>query len=111
NHITYMLFENLLENTGAKVRRAETAQQSVDLVKALPELDLVLMDVRLPDFTGWEAAKLIKKFRSDLPVVIQTANATVEDKIKTFQAGCDAYLTKPIIKKEFYGALSKLLCR
>ncbi|MDD5698367.1 MAG: PAS domain S-box protein [Victivallaceae bacterium] len=109
NHVTFMLFENLLENTGAKIYRAETAQQSVDLVKQLPDLDLVLMDVRLPDFTGWEAAKLIKKYRPDLPVAIQTANATVEDKIKTFQAGCEAYLTKPIIKKEFYGTLAKLL--
>ncbi len=109
NHISFMLLENLLEDTGAKILRAETAQQSVDMANANNDLDLVLMDVRLPDFTGWEAAKIIKKDNPDLPIIAQTANANSEDKIKTFQAGCEAYLTKPIIKKEFYDTIKKCL--
>ena len=109
NHVGFMLLKNLLENTGAKVLRAETAQQAIDMVKTVPELDLILMDVRLPDFTGWEASKIIKKSNPGLPIVIQTANATVEDEIKSFQAGCDAHLTKPIIKKQFYSTLEKFL--
>ena len=109
NHISFMLLENLLENTGVKILRAETAQQSVDITDKNKDFDLVLMDVRLPDFTGWEAAKIIKKTNPDLPIIAQTANANSEDKIKTFQAGCEAYLTKPIIKKEFYDTIKKCL--
>ena len=109
NHISFMLLENLLESTGAKILRAETAQQSVDMTEKNKDLDLVLMDVRLPDFTGWEAAKIIKKANPELPIIAQTANANSEDKIKTFQAGCEAYLTKPIIKKEFYDTIKKCL--
>jgi CheY-like chemotaxis protein len=109
NNISFMLLENLLEETGVKILRAETAQQSIDIVKANNDLDLVLMDVRLPDFTGWEAAKIIKKDNPGLPIIAQTANANSEDKIKTFQAGCEAYLTKPIIKKEFYDTIKKCL--
>ncbi len=108
-HITFMLLENLLENTGAKVHRAKSAQQSVDMAKSIVDLDLILMDVRLPDFSGWEASRMIKKANPALPIIVQTANASAEDKIKTFQAGCDAYLTKPIIKKEFYATLEKFL--
>lgn len=109
NHISFMLLENLLENTGVKILRAETAQQSVDMTEKNKGFDLVLMDVRLPDFTGWEAAKIIKKANPDLPIIAQTANANSEDRIKTFQAGCEAYLTKPIIKKEFYDTIKKCL--
>ena len=109
NRVSYMLLENLLENNRANVHHAETAQESVDKAEELSDLDLVLMDVRLPDFTGWEASKIIKKSRPDLPIIIQTANATEEDKIKTFQSGCNAYLPKPIIKKKFYTLLDKFL--
>ncbi len=109
NNISFMLLENLLEETGVKILRAETAQQSIDMAEANDDLDLILMDVRLPDFTGWEAARIIKQNNPDLPIIAQTANANSEDKIKTFQAGCEAYLTKPIIKKEFYDTIKKCL--
>ncbi|MCK4983246.1 MAG: response regulator, partial [Victivallaceae bacterium] len=109
NHISFMLLENLLEDTGVKIFRAESAQQSMDMAESIDNLDLILMDVRLPDFTGWEAAKIIKKNYPDLPIIAQTANANASDKIKTFQAGCEAYLTKPIIKKEFYDTIKKCL--
>jgi PAS domain S-box-containing protein len=109
NHITYMLLRNLLEDTGALVCHAETAQQGIDIAQSKNDLDLILMDVRLPDFSGWEASKTIKKVKPDLPIVVQTANATEEDKIKSFQAGCDAYLPKPIIKKQFYSTLAELI--
>jgi PAS domain S-box-containing protein len=111
NYISFMLLENLLEETGVKILRAETAQQSIDIAESNNDIDLILMDVRLPDFTGWEAAKIIKKSNPDLPIVAQTANANSEDKIKTFQAGCEAYLTKPIIKKEFYDTIKECLER
>ena len=109
NHISFMLLENLLESTGVKILRAETAQQSIDMTEENDDLDLVLMDVRLPDFTGWEAARIIKKSHHDLPIIAQTANANAVDKSKTFQVGCEAYLTKPIIKEEFYETIKKCL--
>lgn len=108
NQISYMLLENILEPTGARILHAETAQEGINMAEA-DDIDLILMDVRLPDFTGWEASKIIKKAKPDLPIVVQTANANAEDKIKTFQAGCEAYLTKPIIKKQFYATLEKCL--
>ena len=79
------------------------------MAESIDNLDLILMDVRLPDFTGWEAAKIIKKNNPNLPIIAQTANANSNDKRKTFQAGCEAYLTKPIIKKEFYATIEKCL--
>ena len=58
--------------------------------------DLVLMDVRLPEMSGFEATKIIKSEFPDLPVIIQTAYAMKGDMEKAYQAGCDDYLSKPV---------------
>lgn len=61
--------------------------------------DLVLMDVRMPVMSGFEATRIIKSEFPNLPVIIQTAYAMKGDIDKAFQAGCDDYLSKPISLK------------
>jgi len=60
------------------------------------EIDIVLMDLKLPLMTGIEATKKIKKIRPELPIIAQTAYAFSEDKKVALQAGCDGFITKPI---------------
>jgi len=50
----------------------------------------------MPIMTGFEATKLIKEFRPDLPIVAQTAYSTREEKEQAFLAGCDDFISKPI---------------
>ncbi len=107
DQINFMLLKTLVEKTGATVIHAETATDAVDKGLHLPDLALVLMDVRLPDFTGWEATRLIKEKRPDLPIIAQTANAMNEDREKSFQVGCDGYIKKPISKEIFYRTLDQ----
>lgn len=68
-------------------------------------VDLVLMDVRLPQMTGLEATRIIKLEIPDLPVIIQTAYAMKGDREKAFEAGCDDYLTKPVSLKDLKGKI------
>jgi len=70
---------------------------------------LVLMDIKMPDLNGYEATKLIKKFRPELPIIAQTAYALYGDDIKAKEAGCDEYITKPIRKKELFELIDKYL--
>ena len=60
------------------------------------KIQLVLMDVRLPDMTGYEATRMIKSVDSGVKVIVQTAYSTLEDKRKALDAGCDEYISKPI---------------
>ena len=62
--------------------------------------DLILMDVQLPDMSGFEATRIIKSEFPDIPVIIQTAFAMKEDRDKAFNAGCDDYMSKPVPLKE-----------
>ena len=58
---------------------------------------------------GFEATKLIKEFRSDLPIVAQTAYSTKEEKGQAFSAGCDDFISKPINKEILNGIINKYL--
>ncbi|HNY07053.1 MAG TPA: ATP-binding protein [Bacteroidales bacterium] len=92
----YYLLKIMLRSTQAKTLWALNGQESVDMVKQYPEISLVLMDIRMPVMNGYEATRLIKKMRPDLPVIAQTAYSLDGDKNKSFEAGCDEYVTKPV---------------
>ncbi|NOQ25713.1 MAG: response regulator [Bacteroidales bacterium] len=88
------------------------AEDGNEAVKACSEnhnIDLVLMDIKMPDMNGYEATKLIKKKRPELIVVAQTAHAVSEDKEKALKAGCDDFITKPIIQKDLIRIINKAL--
>lgn len=64
------------------------------------EVDLVLMDMKLPEMNGYEATRLIKDYKPTVPVIAVTACAMLEDRRRCKIAGCDGYLPKPIMPGE-----------
>ncbi len=88
--------EVLLE-TGAKLICCVTADEAIKLVKINKDIDLVLLDIKLPHKNGFFAAQEILKIRKDLPIIAQTAYALVGDKQKCLDVGCVDYLSKPTL--------------
>ncbi len=86
----------LFRESKMNIFTASNGQEAVDSVKSNPEIDIVLMDLKMPVMDGFEATRLIKAFRPDLPIIAQTAFAFSDDKAKALAAGCDNYITKPI---------------
>ncbi len=105
----YVFIEEALKKTGAKIIWATDGQQAVEVVKGNPEINLVLMDIKMPNLDGYEATKIIKKMRADLPVIAQTAYAMSDERDLSMQAGCDEYLTKPIRPKKLLRKINQLL--
>ena len=103
----YLLLQKSLEKTNAKLLRAETGKDAVNYCKSHPEIDVVLMDIRMPIMDGIEATSQIKAFKSDLPIIVQTAFTMSSEKEKSFKAGCDDYISKPINIKELYATICK----
>ena len=75
---------------------AKNGNEAVELCKNNPTINLVLMDLKMPDLNGFEATRLIKDINPSLPVVAQSAYAMNSEREKAFSYGCDDYLNKPI---------------
>ncbi len=91
----------LRKKTNTQVIRAEDGQQAVELCQSHPDIDLVLMDIKMPIMDGYEATRLIKQMRPDLPVVAITAYGLSGDEKRALDAGCDNYIAKPVSKDDF----------
>ncbi|MBK8903936.1 MAG: response regulator [Anaerolineaceae bacterium] len=74
---------------------------------------VILMDMRLPDITGWEATRRLKAQPEtrDIPIIALTAQSTSEDLRRCFDAGCDAFMTKPIQFSQLFTKIEMLLNR
>ena len=96
---SYLIIKNILNKTNANIIRARNGIDAIEMCRTDKQIDIVLMDIRMPKKDGYEATKEIKNFRPDLPIIAQTAYAIRGDKEKAFTAGCDDHLSKPINSK------------
>lgn len=92
----FYLAQTFLSKGGGTIVRAMNGEEAVVYCRKHPELDLVLMDIKMPDMNGYEATKIIKEERPRLPVIALTAFALDGDREKSILAGCDDYMAKPI---------------
>jgi CheY-like chemotaxis protein len=89
---------DVLEEKGFTVIEAENGLVALDQLKNHPDVDLVLMDIMMPEMDGYEATREIRKNPKwrDLPILALTAKAMSTDRAKCIEAGANDYLTKPI---------------
>lgn len=109
NEINYLYLKQLLSSIDAKFIWVKNGIDAIEQVKCNHEIDIVLMDVKMPEMDGYEATRTLKKIRKDLPVIAQTAYAFESDREKAIQAGCDDYISKPINRERFVEMVMKYL--
>jgi CheY-like chemotaxis protein/anti-sigma regulatory factor (Ser/Thr protein kinase) len=76
--------------------RTKTGTETVEICRSHPEIDLILMDIQMPELNGYEATAQIRHFNKNVIIVAQTAFALAGDKEKALAAGCNDYVSKPI---------------
>lgn len=103
------LIRELLADTEATILHALTAAKAVETVAKNPRIDLILMDIQLPDMTGLQAAQNIKNISKNIPIVVQTAYAFESYMKKSKEIGCDGFIVKPIDAQKLYEAIRKHL--
>jgi len=107
--VNYMFLEVLFEETGAILLHAGDGRQAIDAVKTNPDINIVLMDIKMPNINGLDATRQIKAIRPQLPVIAQTAYAMQDDEYKALQAGCNDYISKPIDANKLISLMKKYL--
>ena len=99
--MNYLYLETLLNffELNLITLHAKHGKEAVEMCKANTKIDFVLMDMKMPIMNGFDATKIIKKIRPDLPIVAQTAYSTQEEQELAISAGCNDFISKPISKK------------
>jgi two-component system cell cycle response regulator DivK len=108
---SFKLLEGWAFKLKVNVLRAENGQQAVDMCLEHEDVDIVLMDLQLPGMDGYDATRIIKQRRPDLPIILVTANAIEDERKKSEEAGCDEFITKPIDIKQLTKIIGKFLSR
>jgi len=105
---SFMLMTQMLLETKARVLHAETGKEAVELF-ITDNADIVFLDIRMPEMTGFQAIRKIRELNGSVPVIAQTANAMAEDRQNIILSGFNYHATKPISQNELYSILNKFL--
>jgi two-component system cell cycle response regulator DivK len=104
------IMRDLLTSVNYEIIEAVSGQEGVSLAET-HRPDLILMDIQLPDFDGYEATKKIKAIPAlnSIPIIAVTSYALSGDDKKAFEAGCDAYVSKPFSPRALLKKIQEIL--
>lgn len=104
----FLYLKAVLSKLNATIFWAKNGIEAVELCEK-NAIDLVFMDLQMPEMNGYEATEILKKKFPTLPIVAQTAFAMSDDREKALDAGCDDYLAKPIKSKDLLSVVEKFI--
>jgi CheY-like chemotaxis protein/anti-sigma regulatory factor (Ser/Thr protein kinase) len=107
DEISYSLLTKMLQKISKEVLHAITGVEAVEACRNNPDLDFVLMDIRMPVMDGNEATRQIRQFNKDVIIIAQTAYGFSRDKEKAIEVGCNDFISKPINKTLLYELIKK----
>jgi CheY-like chemotaxis protein len=104
---------SVIEAKGIEVLYAESGRDAIEALNQHPEIDLVLMDIMMPDMDGYETTKAIRSDRrfADLPIVALTAKAMKGDREKSIASGASDYIPKPVDTDQLFSLMRVWLYR
>jgi two-component system CheB/CheR fusion protein len=105
--IIRIFYEELLKPKNYQLLFAENGKEAVRMYKENQDIDIVLMDLRMPEMDGFKAMEHILELNPEAKIIVQTAYAMVDEKEKCFELGCVDYLTKPINATKFFETIYK----
>ena len=105
----YYLNTLLNKETDSKILHALNGEEAVMLFKANLDVELILMDIKMPKMDGFEATRQIKLLNKNVHIIAITAYAMSGDEAKVIEAGCDGYLSKPINRKSLLNKIGEFI--
>jgi CheY-like chemotaxis protein/nitrogen-specific signal transduction histidine kinase len=107
DEISYSLMSRILQKISFEILHAKTGIEAIESCRNNPDIDLVLMDIRMPVMDGHEATRQIRKFNKDVIIIAQTAYVLSSDSEKAIKSGCNEYISKPIDKTLLFELIKK----
>jgi CheY-like chemotaxis protein len=107
--VNYQFIEALLEKTMVQLLHAENGEQALELCKTISHFDLILMDIKLPEKSGYTITREIKSLCKSIPIIALTAFPVNEVRKKCIDSGCEDVISKPVEIETFLQKLNKYL--
>lgn len=107
NSLFYL--KTVLQNSGLICLEALNGREAVNTFLKNPDLDLILMDLKMPELSGFEAIKEIRKVNPKIPILVQTAHVFNDEKVLCSAMGCDNFISKPIDVNILFSNISQML--
>ncbi len=105
----FLYINELIEETGATIIRATNGQEAIDIFFSDVEVNVILMDIKMPMVGGIEATEAIRQRNNEIPIIALTAYAMSSDREKCLSAGCNKYLSKPVRRNELLRAIADII--
>ena len=102
-----MLMSIAMKPYSKEIIEAKTGVAAVEIFRKNPDIDLILMDIQMPDLNGYDATRQIRQFNKNVIIIAQTAFGLLGDRERAIEAGCDDYIAKPIKKDELIAMIEK----
>ena len=96
DRISQMLLATITERIVKEFIKVSTGPEAVEACRYNPDIDLILMDIKMPQMDGYEATRQIRKFNKEVAIIAQTAYGMTGEKEKAIRAGCNDYIAKPV---------------
>ncbi|MEI6888190.1 MAG: PAS domain S-box protein, partial [Bacteroidota bacterium] len=97
----------IVEKYSREILHVKTGVKAISAFHSNPDIDLVLMDINMPEMDGYEATRQIRRFNKNVIIIAQTAYALNSDRQMAIDSGCNDYISKPIDKDELQGLIRK----
>ena len=101
------LITMVVKKFAREVIRAKNGKEAVEICSIQNDIDLILMDIQMPEMDGYMATRLIREFNKDIIIIAQTANALANDKEQAMALGFNEYMSKPIDRTIIHSFISK----
>ena len=109
DEVSVQLIDTYIKMVVKDILKAGSGMEAVEICRNNPDIDLILMDIRMPDMGGHEATRQIRQFNQEVIIIAQTAHGLTGDREKALEAGCNDYISKPFNKSDLLNLLNKYL--
>ena len=107
DEVSEMLLDETVKMFSKEILKARTGVEAVEACHDNPDIDLILMDIRMPEMGGYEATQQIREFNKEVIIIAQTAYGQTGDREKSIESGCNDYLSKPVNEIKLHEMIQK----
>ena len=104
-----MLISMMIKKMGKELLKVKTGTEAIEVFRNNQDIDLILMDIQMPEMSGYDATRKIREFNKEVIIIAQTAYGLSGDRERAIEAGCNDYIAKPIDRDELLELILKYL--